>query len=760
MKQAANIYKRFTASVTNGILATSACCAILAAPACLAAAPTLTTPTIVPAVASAHVTLQSDLDGSGYLAVLPGSGSCGTGAQVKAGKDSKDAAAVRAGSIWLFAGKSAIYQVSGLSGKTAYKLCFTADDGASAQATPVSVDFSTVAPVALSGEWKTVGSTGFTGGNDTAEFVMTMSPDGTPYWAFVDSANDRKATVMRYVGGTWSVVGTAGMSKSSAGYLALAFGVDGSPYLAYSDGAINGKLTVAQYSAGSWSEVGGAGLSGGRVGDISLAVAPDGSLYVSYADDFSTISTKGMVQKYSAGKWDIVGGAALTAKSVGSTSLAIAPDGTPHIAFTDYSAGAKTSVMKFSGGKWILVGAAGFSYGGPPSRSSFNSLVIAPDGTLYVAYTTAEYPYSAYVNKFDGASWSLLGGGGVSKGSGSSTRLVAGPDGTLFLAYQDGDDSWKVKVAQFVDDKWSLVSGAAVSSGGGYLPSLGFSADGVLFVGYEDMADSKKTTLKKIGSVAPKLFSSTPAVGAKDVAAGSAIVLNFSDAVSGGSGHVTIANDTDQTSERIDVAADGGKFAWSNGNATLTITPGTALMAGKKYHLEIAATAFTNTDGVAYAGIADATTLSFTTAAGKRPHVETITVNGAGGIPTLGSVPTPGQPAPALSGIPSKPGQTVVMTVTPSSDDENATGQIYVSAYFGNATYFIGSDNKLVKWDQVSQLTPYKTGVLSGTTTVNLGTLDLTGISGWLGIGYGVGSGTAADADVLTNQKYSVWAFQ
>jgi methionine-rich copper-binding protein CopC len=114
-------------------------------------------------------------------------------------------------------------------------------------------------------------------------------------------------------------------------------------------------------------------------------------------------------------------------------------------------------------------------------------------------------------------------------------------------------------------------------------------------------------------SAAPTLSSSVPADNATLVAAGSTIALTFSEAVTPVTGNVKIVNDTNSSTETIDVAAPGGKFAWSNSNKTLTITPGTALAVGKSYHVEVDATAFKNTNNVVFAGIANATTLNFAT---------------------------------------------------------------------------------------------------------------------------------------------------
>ncbi|MFA7242203.1 MAG: hypothetical protein WC091_18995 [Sulfuricellaceae bacterium] len=77
----------------------------------------------------------------------------------------------------------------------------------------------------------------------------------------------------------------------------------------------------------------------------------------------------------------------------GYISFAIAPTGSPeagkpYVAYTNTGdMSNKTSVMKFNGANWVAVGSAEFSAGG----AEYISLAIAPDGTPYVAYIDSEH---------------------------------------------------------------------------------------------------------------------------------------------------------------------------------------------------------------------------------------------------------------------------------------------------------------------------------------------------------------------------------
>jgi Ca2+-binding RTX toxin-like protein/methionine-rich copper-binding protein CopC len=114
--------------------------------------------------------------------------------------------------------------------------------------------------------------------------------------------------------------------------------------------------------------------------------------------------------------------------------------------------------------------------------------------------------------------------------------------------------------------------------------------------------------------VAPTLVSSTPVDDGTAVAVNSDIVLNFSEAVKVGTGTITITNAADATDTRTIVVTDAAQVALSADGKTVTVNPTADLKPGATYSVTVANTAFTDEAGNAYAGIADAAELNFTTA--------------------------------------------------------------------------------------------------------------------------------------------------
>ena len=236
---------------------------------------------------------------------------------------------------------------------------------------------------------------------------------------------------MKYSGGAWRVVGSAGISVGRADYTSLAFAPNGTPYVAYTDNGNSGTATVMKYSGGAWSAVGGA-VSTGLASFTSLAFAPNGTPYLAYQDGNGFDYGKSSVKYYNDTSWVGVGSAVSAAASF--TVLAFAPDGTPFVAYSDGLNSGKSTVMRYNGTSWGPAGLPGFSYW----SVYFTSLAVSPDGAPYVAYQDSTKSGKATVMKYIGTSWGPEGSPGFSAGTAMYTSLAFAPDGTPYIAFSDG----------------------------------------------------------------------------------------------------------------------------------------------------------------------------------------------------------------------------------------------------------------------------------------------------------------------------------
>ncbi len=139
-----------------------------------------------------------------------------------------------------------------------------------------------------------------------------------------------------------------------------------------------------------------------------------------------------------------------------------------------------------------------------------------------------------------------------------------------------------------------------------------------------------------IDTANPTVSSLSPLDNATGVSATANLVINFDAPVDAETGNITIKKTSDDsTIETIDVA---GGFVSGSGTSTITINPSVTLAGETEYYILIAATAFYDTAGNSYAGIASTTSWSFTTADVTAPTVTNVSSDKSNGAYTIGEV--------------------------------------------------------------------------------------------------------------------------
>lgn len=122
--------------------------------------------------------------------------------------------------------------------------------------------------------------------------------------------------------------------------------------------------------------------------------------------------------RFNGSAWAALGAAGLTNGTVQYTSLAFAPDGTPHLAFNMQRA----QCLRFVGGAWAAAGPASFSTG----AASYVSLAVSAAGLPFVAFSDAGLSGKATVVALaaDRSAWQPLGGAGSTPARADYTSLV------------------------------------------------------------------------------------------------------------------------------------------------------------------------------------------------------------------------------------------------------------------------------------------------------------------------------------------------
>ncbi len=168
--------------------------------------------------------------------------------------------------------------------------------------------------------------------------------------------------------------------------------------------------------------------------------------------------------------------------------------------------------------------------------------------------------------------------------------------------------------SSFTLDGTMLQVGAAELAAGSYNLRIRATDNGTGTLTYDE-----QVTITVADDIAPTLSSTTPADNAAAIAPGANIALVFNENIAAGTGNITLVNvSTGATVETFNIAVSGGANGDHGGNAsisggTLTINPGSNLAEATQYAVQISATAVKDSANNAFAGIADTTTLNFTT---------------------------------------------------------------------------------------------------------------------------------------------------
>ncbi len=348
--------------------------------------------------------------------------------------------------------------------------------------------------------WAVVGTAHFSTSGTWHETYTSLAFDDadTPYVAYQDSGNSKKATVMKFNGSSWETVGTPGFSAGTADCISLVIHGN-TPYVAYVDGGNGGKATVMKYNGSSWETVGTPGFSAGQAWYTPLAFDDAGTPYVAYVDIAN--DEKLTVMKFNGSRWETVGTAGFSTQ-VSSTPLSLVISGTtPYVAYGDRACNGFATVMKFNGSSWETVGTPGFS-----SNNVSWGMSLAMDGnTPYVAYPDLNYDQKLTVMKFNGSNWKTVGTAGFSEGKTYCVSLKIN-ENTPYVAF---NDNGKVTVMKFNGRSWETVGTPGFSVGGSvWETSLAFDDAGTPFVAYSDTSNANKTTVMKLNNAPTDLFLS------------------------------------------------------------------------------------------------------------------------------------------------------------------------------------------------------------------------------------------------------------
>jgi hypothetical protein len=283
---------------------------------------------------------------------------------------------------------------------------------------------------------------------------------------------------------------------------------------------------VLKKLANPWQEVNLGSASGGGISQnasassqASLAFAANGTAYVAWTDIDSTIAParwRIYIRRWNGSSWEEVGpgsasgdGISILPQRAAGPSVAVAPDGTPYVAWHTELSGANDEiyVRRWNGSSWEEVGPGSASGGGisnTPHSSGGPSLVITANGVPYVAWgeisTEASY---VYIRRWNGVVWEEVGansasGKGIGQGGASSVTPAAAtsPDDTIYVTWVhqslDGSIPLSIYVKQWNGSQWEEASPGSASGGGisqtdvANSPSIAVDSQDMPYVAWSD----------------------------------------------------------------------------------------------------------------------------------------------------------------------------------------------------------------------------------------------------------------------------------
>ena len=194
----------------------------------------------------------------------------------------------------------------------------------------------------------------------------------------------------------------------------------------------------------TWTAVGLEAFTPGNARQVDLQVAK-GVPYVAFQD--LTQGQKGTVMAYKNGQWFAVGNPGLSSGKLSLLRIAVGK-GQPWVAYRDSSEDFKLAVRQLVGKTWKPVGPKTISKN---RISQFVSLRVH-GGYPVVGYWALGVPNRAYVQKWNGTHWEMLGGKPVVQGTISYFQIaVDGQD--VYAAYALGNNR-ALSIKRFDKEQW------------------------------------------------------------------------------------------------------------------------------------------------------------------------------------------------------------------------------------------------------------------------------------------------------------------
>lgn len=321
--------------------------------------------------------------------------------------------------------------------------------------------------------WDIIGQRGFSEGTVNMP-KLAFDGSNTPYVAFTDFYNDlnypKRTSVMKYNGTDWEYVGSRGFTSHNAVYISIVIDVNNIPYIAFGDASTPGRRSVMKFNGTSWEYVGKPGFSESTAINGNMVIDSKRTLYVTYSE-LKDDEFKPCVMKFNGNQWEYVGPPRFSDWEAGSVSIALDDNDIPYVAYTDRAFQGKVTVMKFDGSNWIPVGNKGCT----PAAVNFLSFTIKNNK-----------PYLAFQDLHIACR--------------DTFRFHEG-EGDFGRGY-----THKASAMVFENGEWNYLGEPCFSANEVMYPNITVADNGTAFIGYADISSTPYrffATVMKLGDMSP-----------------------------------------------------------------------------------------------------------------------------------------------------------------------------------------------------------------------------------------------------------------
>lgn len=311
-------------------------------------------------------------------------------------------------------------------------------------------------------------------------------------------------------GAAWQAVGTP-PSEGSVKYVSMALDISGNPYLAFSDYGTTAaeRISVVRYQDGAWAQVGDASFSDGEADDVSIAVASNGTPYVAYTD--WTLTSPMVCKMYNGAGWATADAPATTGTSTQTLGMAADKSGNVYWAVDDTGTGGRgASLFKTGAGDsaWTFVAA----YGSPSGDTGSFQLKLDGNGVPYFAVED-DTNRTLSVAKLNGSSFTALSTTGLPTDEEHWPTLAFDSSNSPYLSYQDWDSSTKqINVLKYTGTAWTQAGNADFSAHEAWAPTIA-CLNNTPYVVYADQPASGTNDILTIQKLSGSTWTTVASTG-------------------------------------------------------------------------------------------------------------------------------------------------------------------------------------------------------------------------------------------------------